>query len=475
MTLKKLLSASVLIAIGMMAGRVLGLLREMLVAAQYGTGSTADTAILLLILPDFVTSAFVGSAASAALVPAFAARTPEAARALYRQAMGVTLAAFAAIAAVIFAGAWLGNMAVPLPALAWTVLALPLSAATAILTAWLQYHSRFVIPAFATVIFNTAIILCLLAAPALQGLAAGIAAAGLVRLAAHVAAAARLPKPALDHSWQLDKPLRATYATAMGTGLLGLLPTYVPYGYVAAMGAGVAVFNYALKLVLMPSLLLQTVVQMAVLPYLVAARKEERENLPRQHADSLFYATLIAIIAALCLMLCAHPLAQLCFGYGKMTPQDIALLAKSFACGILAMPAMLAVTLLQSMLYAAQMPRPALRASAVQALLVLPLSALAEQSGGIPAVLAAFALLQAVPLALLLPACRRHGLLPTRIIGGKHATVAMVALAALLPGLLLLRNASLPPVAAIACAMGAGGVSLCAGAVTYRRKRHSHV
>ncbi len=474
MTLKSLLSASALIALGMLAGRVLGLLREMLLASQFGASGTADTAILLLIIPDFVTAAFIGSAASAALIPAFSAREPHAAHALYRQALGITLAAFTALGLLAFAAACAVGWAVPLPALALTLLALPLSAATAILTAWLQYRSRFLVPAFATVIFNGVIILCLLAAPGLTLLAGSIAAASLIRLAAHGVAAFRLPPipPSGERRWQLDKRLRATYATAMGTGLLGLLPTYVPYALIASAGAGVAVFNYALKLVLMPALLLQTVVQMAVLPWLVAARKNrDAETLAALHAHSLRLAVLAAAIAAASLALCAPALAALCFGHGKMEAADIAIVARSFTAGIAAMPALLAVTLLQSMLYAAGHPRPAFMASLCQAALVLPLAACGNALFHVPGVMASFALGQAVPLFFLLPACRRFALLPAAAFRPARRA-ALASLAAFIPVAWVVLTKEFSPIVTIACAILAGIVSLFAGAMTYRHDHH---
>ena len=468
MNLKSLLSASALVALGMLAGRVLGLLREMLLAAQFGANGTADMAILLLIIPDFVTAAFIGSAASAVLVPAFAARAPSAAKILYRQSLKLTLAAFSAFAVVIFLAAPLIGWQVPLPALALALLALPLSAATAILTAWLQYRGRFLIPAFATVIFNTVIICCLLASPSLSLLAASITAAAALRLAAHSLASARLPQLSTTQSpSQLDLTLLKTYATTMGTGLLGLLPTYIPYAFIAAAGAGLALFNYALKLVLMPAMLLQAIVQLAVLPWLVSARNNrDAAALAKLHAQSLELATVTAIIAAGCLALCAQPVAILCFGYGKMTASDIAIVARSFSIGIFAMPAILAVTLLQSMLYAAGHARPAFIASIGQAVLILPLTALGQTTGQVPGVLAIFAFIQLVPLATLLPACRRFGLIPSKaFIGGLRALATSLAL--FTPAAFYLAHQEFFPILTIACAILIGIVSLMAAALAY--------
>ncbi len=471
MTLKNLLSASALIAFGMLAGRVLGLLREMLLAAQFGTSGSADHAILLLIIPDFITAALIGSAASAALLPAFAARPAHEARALFHQALAITLSAFSAIALLMLLGKNLTGWDIPTTAWAITLLALPLSAATAIITAWLQHNGRFFVPAFATVIFNAVIITALWAfAPGLPMLAGAIASAALIRLLAHIIAAARLKTDRAPAGWQLDKGLRITYLTAMTTGILGLLPTYIPYLLVASSGAGVAIFNYTLKLVLMPTMLAQTVAQMAVLPWLVSARTRlESAGLARLHAQTLQLCALASILGASALALCATPLAALCFGHGQMTPDAITTIAASFTAGIFAMPALLFTTLLQSMLYAHGNARAPFRANILQAACILPFTWSGLHQCQIPGLLASFSIVQGLPILYLLPACLRQGLLP----GLKPLLIpAVLALAAgfavFAPLALIQQHQEFSSLMTIACAAFTGIVSLMAGTMALR-------
>src|SRR4051812_21386288 len=101
MNLKTLFTAGMLITVGMLTGRLLGLLREMLLAAQFGVGPQADIAIALLIIPDFITNALIGSAVSAALIPAFAARDHDKAVIVFLQAMLVSVMVFTLVALVV--------------------------------------------------------------------------------------------------------------------------------------------------------------------------------------------------------------------------------------------------------------------------------------------------------------------------------------------------------------------------------------
>src|SRR5258708_2872554 len=140
MTLKTLFSAGALIALGMLAGRVLGLLRETLLAASFGTGGVADIAIALLIIPDFLTQPLIGNAFGATLVPAFAARDENNALALFWQAFVSTVIVFVLIALLIY------SQSHDMPyAFLLALCSLPLTAATAVAMAWLQYHHRFLI------------------------------------------------------------------------------------------------------------------------------------------------------------------------------------------------------------------------------------------------------------------------------------------------------------------------------------------
>ena len=90
--LRALLAAGSLVTIGMLTGRLLGLLREMTLAAQFGTGPKADMAVALLLIPDVITTTFVGLVVGAALIPAFTERSAERARALFWQVLLLTVA-----------------------------------------------------------------------------------------------------------------------------------------------------------------------------------------------------------------------------------------------------------------------------------------------------------------------------------------------------------------------------------------------
>ena len=397
-------------AVGMLAGRLLGLFREMLLASQFGVHEIADVAITLLIIPDFITSALIGNAVSAAFIPAYAARTRDKAIALVWQSLIVSVGVFTLIGLFLWC-VWPELPDVPQAQTAFilALCSLPLAAATSSLTTYLQFRGRFTVPAFANAIFNTVIVLTLWLAPhslALFGI--GIVLAALLRLLAHVAAFIRAGgKPGVPSlsPWQMDAKLAKAYAITASSGILNLLPFYAPYAVIGYVGSSVAVFNYAFKLVMLPALLLQTLVQMVLLPWFVKRLHAGAQN----YSITLRLAWLLAWVVSLCMSLTGTAIADLCFGHGKMTEDVTLQVGHLFALGVWAVPPMLIASVWQQILYANQHTGAAFISSAIQAILVLPLCWIGYESGGVAGVLIAHIIVQALPLLLLIPEGRKRG------------------------------------------------------------------
>lgn len=480
MNAKSLISAGMLVVVGMVGGRLLGMLREVMMAANFGIGQEGDTAILLMILPDFITGALIGTAASAALVPAFAARSPERALALFWQALGVSVLVFSlCIALLTWQWPWVMGRAgdsatlhttatvTPFFIVLWSI---PFSVATAVVTAYLQHRGRFLVPAFATVLFNSAIIAALwLKVESLLMLAAAIFVASLVRFFPHMLAFWRAcPAPRqVCAAWELDKKLLKIYALATGSGVLGLLPIYAPYALVVAAGSSIASFNYAFKLILLPGVLTQTVVQLVVLPWLVARRAADTIEKQQAHtAHVLQLAWLIALSMSLTLSMAAHPIADLFFSYGKMTAEDVARIGSLFAIGVWALPGMLLTTVWQVIFYAQERPTPPLIANGLQALLILPLCSIGHAQMGLEGVVIAFALTQAIAtLALAIMAAQY-------IPGRAYFTMTFATLLVFIPLLGLFEALHLHPFAALCVAILVGMVLLISGALATPTLRH---
>ncbi|MCE2927394.1 MAG: hypothetical protein LW823_07130 [Rickettsiales bacterium] len=464
MTLRDLVSAGVLFSLGIMVGRLLGLPREMLIAARFGTGEDANIAISLLIIPDFINAALVGGALGATLIPAFTSRSPERVQALFWQTLvASTLASgFIAVLIALFVPGANYHSAMML-----ALSTLPLIGATSVFTAYLQYLGRFEVPAFASAIFNIVILLILWLAPSgLIILGIGIIAAASIRLLAHMLAYKRaggLLRPSWGKSLEIDRPLLSSYLHTSGASLLGILPFYIPYGLVALLSiGGFAVFNYAFKLLLFPATLVQSTIQMVLLPWFVRRRAESNHSPLERYKLSLQLGWATSLAVSLAVTIAAQDIAKLCFGYGEMTPEAVHAVGLLIAIGIWSTPGIVLLAIYQQMLYAHEKPKLVFFANALIVLLVFFFGIIGDLVKGEVGIMAGFVVGQTAPVFILAFMVNRHvGAALHHALRYVHISVAIIAV--YLPLAWLYVSIEHNSVLGVVLAMLIGGISLMAG------------
>jgi putative peptidoglycan lipid II flippase len=481
MTLKKLLSASVLIAIGMLAGRALGFVREMLLAAQFGAGnSDANIAIAMLLIPDFITALLIGSSISAVLVPAFAARDRERALALLWQCLGIMVPAFAAIGAATGLLSGSGFVSVAL-------YSLPISAATGVFTAYLQHEGKFLAPAFSTVIFNIVILAALWFLPTgLLMLSCAVVFASLMRFGANYAAFLRnnqQRKLLSKKQWELDKGLVVAYAQNMLSNVLGIFILYTPFAMIAFLNPSeFALFNYAFKLISFPAALIQTVIQMSVLPWFVNIRAMNSASSnsapPREYGHSLQAGWVVSLSVSLCVWLVAGDIARVCFGHGKMTMRDTAQIGELLAIGIWALPCMVMLSLWQQIFFAYHKQKAALFSNVALALFIMPLCWVGYILGDSRGLLYGFVAAQVIPFFILAIAGKffllRSGASLLKV-AFTYLKMSLVIVFAFIPFAIICNTLFLDEYENITLAMAIGGICIFAGLYcdkAIRRKIH---
>jgi putative peptidoglycan lipid II flippase len=168
---QRIATAAGLIMLGNIASRLLGVVREQVIAALFGTTGTTDAFVAAATVPTMLYDLLIGGAISAALIPVFADYADKEDD-LWRVAstvINLVLGALAIAVAilVIFAPQLMGVLATGLPAAQQAqavvlvrlvlpaVLFLGLSAVT---TALLYAQQRFALPAFAVALYNLGLI-----------------------------------------------------------------------------------------------------------------------------------------------------------------------------------------------------------------------------------------------------------------------------------------------------------------------------
>jgi putative peptidoglycan lipid II flippase len=338
-----------------LASRILGLVRDQVLAAMFGAGNDMDAFIVAFRIPNLVRDLFAEGAMSAAFVPTFTRHLTRQGKAdAWRLGNNVVnalllITGIAVIAGVVFAGpivtVYARNFAEVPGKLELTIrltrIMLPFLVMVAIAAAMMgmlnSLHHYFV-PALAPAMFNVATIVCAFAlVPLMPSLGLprimAIAIAALVGGAGQVALQWRpLRREGFAYqpflSWR-DPGLRQVLLL-MGPGTLGLAATqvniFVNTLLATSQGTGaVSWLTYAFRLMYLPIGLFGVSIGTAVLP--AVSRHAAIDDMDGVRADvsrGLAMMMLLNVPATFGLMALATPIVRLLFERGHFLRSDTA-------------------------------------------------------------------------------------------------------------------------------------------------------
>lgn len=310
-----LIRAGGLLALALLLGRVSGLVRELVLAANFGVGIEADFAILILTVPDLLVNLLLAGGLSAALVPRLRALEEREGGCLFRRTTLWVLLIFGVIAIVIAAKpyALFAVIAPGLPAseqlvgrreIILVALSIPLTALSGMTSAFLNANNRFFVAGLGTFLFNFIVISTLLLpieTDLLAVLAFGIFLGAFSRLGSQVLI---LPKAAFRLQDGLGKG-HITFGTAFAAGVAAsaftLLPTAMIRAAASFLGSGnIALFAYAQKIVELPLGILVTTISTVALTQLSGHYANGQHVEARQ---SLYLALRLSLVLALIVVL----------------------------------------------------------------------------------------------------------------------------------------------------------------------------
>ncbi len=333
--------------------RVLGLLRESAQAAAFGSTGLGDAVIVMFTLPDLLVGVLFSGALSYVLLPLWATQTPAQVQRSQKKVAGLLLLAGVGLGIAIWLGrsalgqalapGLQGNMQVlGADSLIWSAAVLPLALLAALWVTRLQ-HERDFVGMYAGNLLVNVVLVGALVFVAGSGAAAGLPTVMLLGGFLALAMLARLgwlawrlpaetqPAP-LQQSAGLPKAGVWAWA-ALSSGLLLLLPL-IARSLASQSGEGaLATFNYAWKLVELPLVLAIQLVASLAFPAITRTQAESTERRQAlQIAFALAWALACAAIAVVATF--SGPLAKLLFGWGRMGPDGLALIAQWSAVGI---------------------------------------------------------------------------------------------------------------------------------------------
>lgn len=454
------------VGLATLGSRVLGLLREQVMATLFGAGFATDAFNVAFRIPNLLRDLFAEGALSSAFVPTFT-RVHEqdgeaAAWSFARQLMSTLLLVLLAIAILgwVFAPGLVrlfapGFAAVP-GKLELTVLLtrvmlpfLPAVALAAVAMGMLNARGRFGTPALAPMLLNLGMIvfgaglipLChAFGQPAILAMAVGVLIGGVLQFGFQIPALYRLgfrlriERPTFPPAVRRVAGLMLPATIGLGATQINLLvstwiASLLPEGSVSWLW-------YAFRLMQLPIGVFGVALATVSLPALSrAAAAGDRAGLKDTLSATLRLVILFTVPAAIWLAVLARPLVALLYEHGRFLPLDTEATASALVLYCIGLPAVAAAGVLTRAFYALGDPRRPVQASFAAVALNLALN-LALMNALAHLGLALATSLTAVFNTLQLAWYLRRTIGPLGA-GRMIRTLVRVALAAAVPGALL--------------------------------------
>lgn len=409
------------LSLALLAGRVSGFVRELVLASKLGLTATADAAIVLLTLPDLLVNLLLSGGLGVALIPALRAAGPARQAALLRQTAALVALLFGLLGAALalMPGFWFPLFAPGLPVPValedpWLLLAIavavPLTALSGITSAALNARDRFFVAGCGTLIFNIAVIAGLLVSRApgseLQMLCWAILGGALLRWVSQVLSLRGQisPMPGIRvQGWLIDSDLlKAFLAGLLSASLLVLIPVILRSS-ASLIGAGqLAAFNYAIKLIELPVGVLISTLAVVIFPRLSAAfEKKDEEGFAALLKGAVAQAASLATIVVVCGLLFGPALTSVLLDVAGMAADDVGLIVDLTLTAMLGVPGVAMAGIAAAALNARRQPGKVLRINLIAILAMPVLCFPGILSGSTQMLMLAYPLFQSL-LALLL-------------------------------------------------------------------------
>lgn len=338
-----------------MTSRILGVVREQVLAALFGAGNAMDAYNVAYRIPNLMRDLFAEGAMSSAFVPTFtrhlATSGRESAWRLGNYVINalIVITGVLVLAGILFAEPLVGIFASAYRAVpgkleltvSLTRLMLPFLTFVALAAAcmgMLNSLHRFFIPALSPAMYNVATITCAvvlvpvmpaMGLPPIAGIAIGTLLGGAAQLALQWPVLRREGfeyRPILD--WRDDSLRRVL--VLMGPGTVGLAATQVNVfvNTVLATGEGtgaVSWLNYAFRLMYLPIGLFGISIATATLPAVSRhAVLQDHQQVRRTVADGLSLMLMLNVPATVGLLVLAVPIVRVIFERAAFTAADTA-------------------------------------------------------------------------------------------------------------------------------------------------------
>ncbi len=378
----KLLKSIATVGSATILSRVLGFVRDVVLARMFGASGATDAFFLAFRIPNFMRRLFAEGSFSLAFVPVLSEYKANGDREALRDLIDHVAGTLAAILLVItgigivaaplvlsiFAPGWLADNR-PEFALSTNMLRITFPyiffiSLTALAGGILNTFERFLIPALTPVLLNLSLITAALLLSTrmevpVMALAWGVLAAGVIQLALQVPALLRLglmPRPrwGWKHSG-VRRILKLMIPTLFGSSVAQINLLFDSIIATFLITGSVSWLYYSDRLLEFPLGVLGVALATVILPSL--SQKHAKANSAEFSATldwALRLAIIITVPAAVGLAILSEPILITLFQHGAFTPEDVHMSSLSLIAYAVGLPAFIAVKVLAPGYYARQ-------------------------------------------------------------------------------------------------------------------------
>src|SRR3990172_9797105 len=331
--------AAIILVVGFVGSRLLGLVRNMVIGGVFGTGPELDAYFAAFRIPDFLFQVIAGAALGSAFIPVFTTYlTKEGLEESWKLASAVLnlvgLATLAASIVALLAAPWIVPLTVPFfpsesqqltTGLTVVMLLSPIFfSVSGIVTGILNGRHHFLLPALAPLVYNGSIIAAavgLSASLGIYSLAVCVVAGALLHLMVQVPG---LWQGRMAYRWLLGFSHQGVREVGrlMAPRVLGLAAVQVNFLITTILASALpsgslAALSYAWAVMMMPLGVFGMSISTAVFPTMAEqAAVESYDNLGRTLTSSLRLVLFFTIPASAGLILLREPLVALLFERG---------------------------------------------------------------------------------------------------------------------------------------------------------------
>lgn len=364
-----------------MVSRVLGFVREVVVARVLGASAAADVFTLAFLIPNLFRRLFGEGAFSAGFVPLFSQKLKDdgdtaGARRFAEEVLAVFLPLLLVITAIfmvfmpffiglIVSDEWIQNGEKAAFSVAMTRITMPYLVFICLLSlvsGVLNSMGRFAAAAFAPALLNVALVIALLIVPeggqpTVQAMCWAVLAGGVAQLALTWANMVKAGVPLKLRAPRITPGVRELFTLVLPATLAGgtyyISQFFYVYFATRLPEGSLLILGQADRLNQLPLALIGSALGVAILPSVSRAIGRSDEAAAGQvQAQAIELGMLLTIPAAVALAICAGPIATVIFEGGRFTAEDASVTGAVLATLVLGLPAYVVIKVLAPGFYA---------------------------------------------------------------------------------------------------------------------------